>query len=169
MHLVGHDDFGNRAVLVEEATRDIEVADVVAVIKSSEVGIYRADFLHVAFPVIGIAIGVYTWAAREGAEREHFGGGDFLVDEADDFLDTGADFSSRIAAAVVGADKEDDDFGGDAIELALRDTPDDVLGLVAANAEVGGLIGAVIVFPDMRGISPGCCDGVAEKEQADRS
>ena len=52
-------------------------------------------------------------------------------------------------AGVVGAEHEDGDLGLDAVEFAVLDPPDDVLGLVAADAEVGGLVFTVERFPDM--------------------
>ena len=45
--------------------------------------------------------------------------------------------------SVVGADHEDDDLGLDALELAVLDPPQDVLGPVAADAEVGRIPGPV--------------------------
>ena len=141
------------------------MADVAAIIKCSEVGIYSANLLHVAFPVVGTAVGVDARSTRESAECEHLGGGNFFVNQTDNLLDPGADFFGRIGATIIRADQEDNDLGADPIEFAIRDTPNDMLGLIAADPEASGLVSAVVVLPDMRDFFPLEGDRIAEEEQ----
>src|SRR5206468_1158135 len=75
---------------------------------------------------------------REDAQQEHLGGGQLLADGLDDPGVRPRDGGGRVGLDVVGAEQEHDDLGGDAVELAVGDAPEDVLGAVAADAEVGG-------------------------------
>src|SRR5207253_10768862 len=56
--------------------------------------------------------------------------------------------SRRIVPGVVGADEQHDDLRIHAVELAVGDSPQHVLGLVPADAKVGGLLFGVARRPD---------------------
>ena len=85
------------------------------------------------------------------------------------FLTASGDLFAGMLAGVVGADHEDDHLGADAVELAVLNAPDHVVRLVAADAEVGRLVLAEIMFPDVRGLAPALGDGVAEEKHAHRA
>jgi hypothetical protein len=69
---------------------------------------------------------------------------------------------------VVGADHDDGDLGGEALELAVAEAPDHVFGPVAADAEVGGLEGREVLVPHgLSAASPAVGDGVAREEEVD--
>src|SRR5947209_6070210 len=55
----------------------------------------------------------------------------------------------RVGAEVVGADHQDGDLGLDPVELAVGDPPEDVLGAVAPDAEVGRVARGVVALPDL--------------------
>ncbi len=76
--------------------------------------------------------------------------------------------SSAVAlSGVIRADHEHDHLGLDAVELAVLDSPEDVLGPVAADAEIGRVPGPVEPLPDLV-IIPPLGDRIAEEEQVDR-
>jgi hypothetical protein len=89
-----------------------------------------------------------------------------FVDGLDDGGDAVGDLLGAMAAGVVRADHEDGDLGGDAVEFAVLDAPEDVLGLIAADAEVGGLQGTEGFVPDFlaAAAAPAVGDGIAEEE-----
>ena len=72
-----------------------------------------------------------------------------------------------MGAGVVGAEHEHGDLRGQAVELAVLNAPDHVLGLVAADAEIRRLPLAVEVLPDVRRLAPALGDGVADEDDAD--
>ena len=72
-----------------------------------------------------------------------------------------------MVVSVVGADHEHDHLGVNSIELTISDAPDDVLSLITADAEVGSLIGTVVVVPNVWSPDPFLGDGIAEKEKVD--
>ena len=94
-------------------------------------------------------IGLGLLAAGEDGEQEDLGPGQLLAERRDDGLDALGDLVGGVGAGVVGADHQDDDLGADAVELAVLDPPEDVLGAVAADAEVGRVAGAVVPLPDV--------------------
>ncbi len=68
-------------------------------------------------------------------QHNEVGLGLLLPDEGADCPDALCDVP-RGVAVVVGADEEDDDARGDALQLAVLQPPEEVLGAVAADAEV---------------------------------
>ena len=73
-------------------------------------------------------------------------------------------------APVVLADHDDSEFGGDPIDIAVVESPDDVLGAVTTNSQVEGLPGSVVVIPN-RFSDPFIAlnDGVPDIDQVDVS
>ena len=107
-------------------------------------------------------------AAGEDAEEEDFCFGAALADEGDDFGDAFGCFLGVLptVAGIVGADHDDGELGVFLIlEVAVLETPDDVLGAVAGDAEVEGVFVGVVLFPDaFSGSFPALGDGVADEE-----
>ena len=160
---------GYSAVVREKGWVDIEEAYVVTVIELSEIGIDGVDDLHALFKGAEWRIVFEPGAARENGQEKDLGRGDLFVDASDDLALAGGDLFGAVVVGVVGANQKDDDFGGEAFEFSLVDAPDDVLGLVATASKVGGLVWAEVMIPNVRGIGPACDDGVAEKEEINRS
>ena len=121
------------------------VANLAAIV---ELGDHLVDFGDLRVARIGNHL-----AAREDGEQQHLGRRRFGADRLDDGGDAVGDLLGGVAAGVIGADHEDGDLGLDAVEFAVLDAPEDVLGAVAADAEVGGLHEADEGFiPDRLGI-----------------
>lgn len=70
------------------------------------------------------------------------------------------------AAGVVGADHDYGDFWVEGFwECAVLESPDDVLGLVSADAEVEGVVLGEVVFPKLSAGSLPCLgDGVTDED-----
>jgi hypothetical protein len=78
-----------------------------------------------------------------------------------------ADLAGRVVCVgdVVDADEKDGGFGFQAIEVAVVQAPEDMLGVVAADAEVEGMAGRVIFRPDLFAIAlPALSDGVSDED-----
>ena len=76
--------------------------------------------------------------------------------------------SSVFAAEIVGADHQHGQLGLDAVEFAVLQAPEDVLRLIAADAEVGGFERTVVLFPNLlAAAAPAVGDRVAEEQQVD--
>ena len=112
-------------------------------------------------------IGRRLLAPGENAEQQDLGLGQPLAQLMHDGGDSLGDLVGRAAAGVVGADHQHDDLGLDALELAVLNPPEDVLGPVAADAEVGRLARAVEPLPRFLGAVPALGDRVAQEEQVD--
>ena len=158
MQLVRHDFLRERAIGGEELGADIEVVDLLAVVELSD------EFIH------GLILGAtrvagFTSPAREDSEEEDLGVRRALMDSRDDILDTGGDLFDRVLAdaAVIGADHEDDDLRLDAFEFTVLDAPEHMLGAVATDAEVSGLILGILFFEEGLLAVPASGDGVTEK------
>jgi len=104
--------------------------------------------------------------AREDRKEEHLGVRRALVDRGDDGLDAGGDLLGGVVGGtgVIGADHEHDGLGLNAFELAVLDAPEDVLGAVAADAEVGGLVLAELLVEDGGLATPAGGDGITEED-----
>ena len=87
------------------------------------------------------------------------------MDRVDDVLNARGNLFDRVLAdaAVVRADHEDDDLRLDAFEFAVLDAPQDVLGAVATDAEVSGLILSIFFFEEGLLAVPAGGDGVAKE------
>jgi hypothetical protein len=138
--VVAHDVFGEGAVGIEEFVVDVEVVDGFAVVEFGDEGV--DGFVLDAGGILGGGV------AGEDGQEEDFGVGGFLLHEVDDGFDAGGGFGGGVAADVVGADHQDDDFGVDVVEFAMGEAVEDVLGFVATDAEVGGFEGSEFIDPD---------------------
>ena len=105
--------------------------------------------------------------AREDTQEQDLGLGQPLPDLFHDRGDTLGDLVGRARADVIRADHEHDDLRRDPLELTVLDSPEDVLGPVAADAEIGRFPRSVEPLPD-RVIVPTLGDRIAEEEQVDR-
>ncbi len=66
---------------------------------------------------------------------------------------------------IIHADEDDRDFGLKAVEVAVVEAPENVLGVVAADAEVEGVAGSVILAPDLLPVAfPALGNGVANED-----
>lgn len=85
-----------------------------------------------------LAAGVGFFADGEEADEEDFCLGLFGLDEVDDGFDAcGGVFGVGVVLPeVVGADHDDEEFGLVAFEVAVGESPECVLGLVAADSHV---------------------------------
>ncbi len=111
-------------------------------------------------------VGVGLLAAGEDAEQQDLGLGRRCRSSSTMALIPCAISSAVAELGVVGADHEHDDLGLDAVELAVLDPPEDVLGPVAADAEIGRVPRPVEPLPD-RVVVPALRDRIAEEEQVD--
>ena len=137
---VGHDVAGDRAVVLEEALADVEILDRLAVV---ELGDLRVDRRQL------VADRARLLAAGEDAQEEDLGLGELLAERLDDGGHAVGDRLGGVRAGVVGADHQDDDLGVDPLDLAVLEPPEDVLGPVAADPEVGRLARGVEALPDL--------------------
>jgi hypothetical protein len=107
------------------------------------------------------------FGAGEDAEDEDFHVGLFGAEFVGDGLDAGDGVGRGVVAVagVVGADHEDGEFGFEAVIVAVFQAPEDVLGAVAADAEVGGFVGGPGFVPKFFGAFPALGDGVAKEDE----
>ena len=158
MQEVWHDLLGEGAIGLHELAADVEEEDVLAVIQLGN------DVVHfLELDALGIGRGFF--AAREDGEQQDFGLGLFFTDGFDDHGDALGDGLGAVLARVVGADHENDGLGLDAIEFAVGDAPQHVLGAVAANAEVHWLVGTKGLLPDLFLAAPAGGDGVTQEDE----
>ena len=157
VEVVGHDFGGEGAVGGEEFIANIQEEDLFVVGNFGEQGVDLFD-------VIAVGIGG-GGAAGEDGQEEDFGLGLLLFEFADD---EGVAFGNLFVGGgvdVVGAEHEDDDFGFEALEFPILHAPEDALGGVAADAEVGGFEGFEVFVPDGAADGgPVVSDGVADEE-----
>ena len=82
-----------------------------------------------------------------------------------------AGFFAGAAEAVVGgvgvAGEEEDGFGGEEIEFAVVDAPEDVFDSIAVEAEVGGARGVADFLPEGKIVRPMGGEGIADEERVD--
>jgi hypothetical protein len=125
----------------------------------------------VDLPDLGPVRMIGLLAPGKDPQEEHAGRGRPGVNLPDDGLDSFDRARRRLGVAladVVGADHEDHDLRADAVELAVLKAPENVLGPVPGDAEVGRLEGSEVLVPDLAaGRPPGVRDGVAEEEDVD--
>jgi hypothetical protein len=166
MQQVRHDVPGKCAVRSEEFGTDIHELHRLPVIKKRELDIDFFDLL---------ADRVVCCSARENAEQQDFAfrqpGAQFVDDGRhafDDFRRGIARFAVVFIARIVRTDEQHNDFWFDALEFAVFDAPERVLGAVVADAELGGVTRRVIFVPDIQPAlvpKPAGGDGIAEKQQ----
>jgi len=155
MEIVGHHGFGDRAVAFNQLGAEINVENVFAVVHFGEGLVDLEDFA---------ALDAEGLAARENGQQDDFRAGLADADLAHDGGHALKDVGLAVVLGVVGADHHDGGFGLDAVELAVLKTPEDVLGVVAADAHVDGLAGAVELLPDIFAVPlPAFGDGVADE------
>ena len=161
MEEVWHDVLGERAVGLEEGGTDVHEGDGFAIGEGFEEivdgGVVDAEFVGGFF------------AAWEDAEEEDLGVWEFGVELVEDGFDAcggvGGWFFGFAVTGVIGADHEDDEFGFEAVEVAVVETPEDVFGAVAADAEVGGFVVGPCFPCGFACAVPALGDGVAEEDE----
>ena len=155
MQEIGHDSRRDGAVRIEEGLADVEIAHVLAVGE-------RGDFLVDRLDPVTRGTGLLTpW---EHAQKQDLSLRQSAAQFRDDRLDPLRDLVGCIIGKVVGADHEHRHFGTDPVELAILDPPQDMLGAVASNAEIGGVARPVVALPDSV-VVPTLRDRVAQKEE----
>ncbi len=116
------------------------------------------------------AAGVGGGSAGEDGEEEDFGVGEVFAVFEDDGADAFGDFGAGVGAGVVGADHEHDGFGLEALTFTVFETPEDALGGVAGDGEVGDLDVAEVFLVGVGAVHfPPVGDGVAFEEEVDVS
>jgi hypothetical protein len=160
VQVVGHDVLGQLAVVVEEGRGDVLVEDLLVI------GVALDDLVdrdvQLAVRVVG------GLAAGEDAEQEDLGLGAFLLDAVDDRLDARGGVLGLVLAmaGVVGADHDDDQVGRQSVEVAVIETPQHVLGAIAADAEVGGVARGVKLLPHLApGAFPRLGDRITDEDE----
>jgi len=145
---VGHDPLGKRAVGSEKLVAEVEELHVLAVIELGQFFVDQLDAVHGFFRLL-LALGRPVRPPRKNSQQQDFG----LRVGGFEFLDDGGvardDLVVGVAAEVVGADHHDEDLGLHAVELAIFQAPQDVLGAVAADAEVFGVPARELFLPDL--------------------
>src|SRR6185437_7248006 len=161
MQKIRHDAGRHFAIRAEENMIDIQECDHPVVAELGDAFVYlanRVDLLR----RIGRAV------ARENGEQQDFGFRTFLAHDRDDLLHAFRDLVRRIGAAVVGADHQHDDFRINAVEFAVFNAPENVLGAIPADAEIGGVTRTVKLLPDVFSTTaPKIRDGIAHEEKID--
>lgn len=163
MEPVGHDIEWDGAVGVEEGLVDVEVENGFSIRQRGEEGV---DLLVELQELVAGAIG----AGEDGKEND-FGvwqlGAELIHDEANA---VGRDLRRVLAVAgVVGADENNDGFRGDAIDLAVAQAPEDILGFVGAVAKVENGFSRESLGDDFggTGIFEGLSDRVSKEDKVD--
>ena len=113
------------------------------------------------------ALGAEILAEGEYAEQQDFSLGQLLAELLDNRSHAFQSLPGRvlIAGDVVDADEDDGNFGFKAVEVAVVEAPEDVLGVIAADAQVEGVAGGVILRPNLFAIAfPALDDGVADED-----
>lgn len=172
MQEVGHDALGQGAVGCEKLGADIEEEDLLVVSETLHDGV--GGFVLLAELVFLVR------AAREDGENQDLGVGALLLELGDDGLDAfggllggtlidGAGeflLGATLVSGVVGTDHQDDGLGLESVEVAMLEAPEDVLGAVTADAEVGGLEPSPGLFPDGLALTvPTVGDRVTEEDE----
>ena len=95
--------------------------------------------------------------------------GFWLLQFLDDGLDAAGDLLGGMTAGVVGADHDDRRLGLEVVQfMAFGDAPENVTGLVAADAEVHRLEGAEVFLPGFLAF-PAVRDGIAQEDDVARA
>ena len=90
--------------------------------------------------------------------------GFWLLQFLDDGLDAAGDLLGGMAARVVGADHDDRRLGLEVVQfMAFGNAPENVAGLVAADAEVHRFEGAEVFLPGFLAF-PAVSDGIAQED-----
>ena len=109
-------------------------------------------------------LGIARTAAREDAQHQNLDVGFWLLQFLDDGLDAAGDLLGGMTASVVGADHDDRRLGLEVVQLmAFGNAPENVAGLVAADAEVHRLEGAEVFLPGFLAF-PAVRDGIAQED-----
>jgi hypothetical protein len=132
MQIIGHDVLGNGAIALDQLRADVDVENILAVVEFGERLVDLENFS---------ALGAERFTTRKNTEQNNFCVRLTRADLLDNGGDALKDFGLGIVLVVriVGANHDDGDLGLDAVELALFKPPEDVLGAVAADAEVDDL------------------------------
>jgi len=162
-----HDVAGKRPVRSEEFGTDVHELHHLPIVEKRELDIDLFDLL---------ADRVVCFSARENAAQQDFAfrqpGAQFVDDGRhafDDFRRGVARFAVVFIARIVRADEQHNDFGFDALEFAVFDAPEHVLGAVVADAELGGVARRVTFVPDIQPAlvpKPAGGDGIARNSRS---
>ena len=113
------------------------------------------------------ALGVEVFATRKDAEQEDLGVWQTFAEFGDDGGDSVGDLSRGIvfAIGVIGADHDHCGLWFSRIEWRVDQTPEHMLGAIAADAEVDGLMFGEGLGPDLFGpiAFPALGDGIADE------
>ena len=125
---VGHDLLLEHSIGREELRADIEVEDVLAVVERLDDVVRAGVRLAKRVVIVG--------TAGENGEQQNLRFRQLITQLGDDGLDAVGDLFRRIRARIVGADHDDGNLGRDALDIAVVEPPEHMLGAVAAESEI---------------------------------
>ena len=133
MQQVGHHRFRQLAVVVEEGCVDVQEVHAFSIGEASDA---------LVDPVVDLSeLVIVGGSARENSQQQDPGPGEFFLENLEDLLDARCGLFGRILAVtgVVGADHDHGELRGDAVDLAVLQSPDHVFGTVTAVTDVEGI------------------------------
>ena len=157
VQVVGHDRVGIWPSGPEEFRADVEVAARSAVVERGERRVDRVDDHHPLAVVVLGAVAVLARSAREDRQEE-----DLRLREPARIMPTILLSAAKISSALLLPALlvpiiRTTTLGMDAVEFAMLDAPDDVLGRVAADAEIGRVVLPVVALSKCPGPGSANC------------
>jgi len=159
MDEIGHHVTRDRSVRLDHLRTDVNERDPLPVIK-------RLDLFVDGGNLAPASIGRFFSTRKDSHENDVRVWAAFLVFRDEQF-DTVGDLRGAVLAAVVGANHENDNFWINPINLAVVETPQDVLHMVAFNAEIGGDSRITLVPHFFAGRLPAVHDRIALKNNVE--
>ncbi len=160
---VRHDFLRNLDIRAEENMVDVQKRNHLSVVEFGDAIVDFMDGIHLRRSIAG----PIAW---KDSQQEDFGFGTFGAHFSNDLLHAFGNLIRRIVFAVVGADHEDDDLGVDAVNFAVLDAPDDMLGAISADTEIGSVAIGVEFIPNaFAAIAPEIGDGIAHEQEINSS
>ena len=113
-------------------------------------------------------LGIEVLGAREDGHQQDLGSRKFRAELVHDGADAVHDLLRGVvfAVGIVGPDHHHGRLGLETREVAVVETPEDVLGAIATDAQVDGVALGVVLGPDLLALPfPTLRDGVADEDQ----
>lgn len=154
VQIIRHDLPRHLTIGGQESIANVEVVNPIPVVELSNE--------CVDLPVVGIRPAV---SARENRQEQHLGLRGVLVNRPDDLPDTGRNLLRRIAIGtrVIRADHQDHDLRSESVKFTVLHAPQQILGAISRNAEIGGGVAPVFSVDEGLVLLPAGRDRVAEK------
>jgi len=138
MFEVGHQRGRDAAVRAQEELIHVLKEDVLTVCQFGRDAVGGAK---------NVPFGRGFFAAGKDGEDEDLRLRQFVPQRLHDRGNPRADFFAGVKRAVVLADHDDGDLGGDAVDVAVLKPPEDLLGAIAGDAKDQAVPGGVVVIP----------------------